>query len=195
MLSKLKDNISGKRTDELASELSSVKDVIAENNSEIKSIKSDIAMIAATIKLLAEQQQHLQKDNTESLKTADELKTSLIDSINSVKVMSSSIQNNLVRRITDEMNLLMQEISNKFSGTERLKKEVEDAAVNVRNELKSLTDEVKKLKTVSENIKAQDFELVKTSNLLKQDDSEKLKLMREIDSLQRLVSALRRKTH
>ena len=178
----------------MTSEIALTKTALEANSAVTASLKAEIESIAESVKALSGQQHQLLKENSETLKAAAELKAQLNDSINSVKVMSSSIQNNLVRKITDEITLLAQEISNKFSGTERLKKEVEDAAAKVRDELAALKGEISRLHDAASKIKAQDFELVKFAGQLQQDDSEKLKLMRQIDSLQRLVSSLRRRT-
>jgi len=195
MLSELKATLSGKKTSELASELADAKKVSEQHSQSISSLKEEITNANSNIKTLVEQQKQLLKENTEALETVRELKEQLSDSIDSIKVMSSTIQNNLVKKITGEINDLTQEVSSKLSGSEKLKKEIEEVATNVKDELKNLNEEIKKLKTVSSNIKAEDFELTKFANQLKAADSEKLKLIREIDTMQRLVSSLRRRQH
>ncbi|MAG16330.1 hypothetical protein CMO88_04680 [Candidatus Woesearchaeota archaeon] len=195
MLSKLKDNISGKRTDQLNSEIKEIKSNQEKQSKITLSLKEDITSAKSDMKSLIEKQQQLINENTNALRTVKELKEQLGESIDSIKIISSTIQNNLVRKTTDELNNLTQEISSKLSGSENLKKEVEDTATSVKNELNNLGDEIKKLQTVSSSIKAEDFELSKFSNQLQAADNEKLKLMRQLDSLQRLVSSLRRRQH
>ncbi len=192
MLSELKDALSGKRTEQLASELAETKKLHNEHSEILSSLKTEINGVKESVEALTEKNQQLLKENTNSLAALTQLKKQLEESINSIKLMSSTIQDGLMRKITDQVSMLTQEISSKLSGSERFKKELEEAASLVKLELNDLKEEIKRLKSVSSNINAADFELVKFSNQLKSADSEKLRLMKEIDTLQRLVSSLRR---
>ena len=49
-----------------------------------------------------------------------------------------------------------------------------------------------KFTEISRNIKQGDFELTKYANKLLEADKEKLELMRKIDTLERLISKMRR---
>lgn len=192
MLAELRETLSGKKTEQLASELGETKRLHEEHSKEIFSLRQEITTANTNIKALVEQQQQLIKTNTEALSTVQELKEQLNDSVNSIKIVSSTIQNNLVRKVTDDLNNLTQEVSLKLGGSEKLKKEIEETADKFKEELQQLNQEIKRLKTVTANIKAEDFELAKFANKLTAADSEKIRLTRQIDSLQRLVSALRR---
>jgi len=192
MFSELKETLSGKKMSELSNEFADAKKVSEAHSQEISSLKEEITAANLNIKTLIDQQRLLLKEHTEGLETSRELKEQLNDSINSIKLISSTIQNNLVKKITADMSELTQEISSKLSGSEKLKMEIESTADKVKDELQGLSEEIEKLKVVSSNIKAGDFELTKFADKLKAADSEKLQLKRQIDSLQRLVSSLRR---
>jgi len=195
MLSELKETLSGKKTDKLATELVESKEIQQEHSQKISTLKGELAEAKSSIVALTAKQQQLINENTNALRTVKELKEQLEESIESIKVLSSTIQNHLVRKITDEISTMSHEISSKLSGSEKLKREIEEIATNVKDELRSLTEEIKRLQTVSSHIKAEDFELSKFADQLTAADNEKLRLMRQIDSLQRLVSSLRRRQH
>jgi len=193
MLAGLKETISGKKTQQLAAEMAESMKRHESHSTVLSDLRSDITAVSANVKLLTEQQNLLQKENSSAIDSVKELKDELSDSINSIKVMSSTIQNTLTRKITDDISNLTQAVADKLSGAEALKKQIEETATAVKAELKSLTDEIAKIQKVMSTIKAEDFELTKFSNQLKAADDEKLRLMRQIDSMQRLVSALRRR--
>ena len=193
MLSGLKDNLSGKRTDQLSDEVAELKKTYDDHSRLIKAIKEDLAGAAQSMKQFAEKQQKLAHDNSEAIKTAGELKQEVEQGINSLKIMSSDIQKNLAGKITEAVSDLAEGMSDRLSGIERLRKEMESAASSFREEMKILKEEISRLQGISGSIKNQDFELVKFTGQLKEAEDEKLKLTREVDSLQRLVSGLRRR--
>jgi len=193
MLSQLKETLSGKKTSQLSSDLKKVKKEQGLHSEIITSVKSDLHSIKSTISILVAEQKQMLRANTEALQLSRDLKEDLTESINSVKLISSTIQNNLIKKITEDVNNLTQEISTKLSGSESLKRELDDAATKVKNELNQLNGEIIKMKSIMSNIKAEDFELTKFAHQLTNADNEKLRLMREIDTLQRLVSSLRRR--
>ena len=192
MLSELKETLSGKKTEQLAAQVAEAKNTQEVHSKTISYLKDELSTAKSDIKSLLEKQQQLINENTNALRTVKELKEQLSESIDSIKVMSSTIQNTLVKRITSEITMLTQDISLKLTGSEKLKNELEQTTAKVQDNLSELNQEIKKLQAVSSNIKAGDFELTKFSSQLKAADSEKLQLMRQIDSLQRLVSSLRR---
>ena len=55
------------------------------------------------------------------------------------------------------------------------------------------TEEINKFIEISRSIKEEDFELTKFARHLMDMDREKLELMRKIDTLERLVSKIRRR--
>ena len=58
--------------------------------------------------------------------------------------------------------------------------------------LQKLVDEISKLTAISSQIKQSDFQLVKYARELKNSDDERVKLMKQVDELQRLVGKMRR---
>jgi hypothetical protein len=82
---------------------------------------------------------------------------------------------------------------------EALKKDTEDynelrkKAAEILSKLNLTTEEINKFIEISKSIKKEDFELTKFARHLLEMDREKLELMRKIDTLERLVSKIRKR--
>jgi len=82
---------------------------------------------------------------------------------------------------------------------ETLKKDTEkysDAKLELQEVIERMNDlknEIIKFTTISRKISETDYDLTKFTNKVNEQDKEKLRLMKEVDSLQRLVGSLRRK--
>ena len=96
----------------------------------------------------------------------------------------------LEEEISNEMTTHFERLKTDASQYNELKKDV----LNISNTTQKLTDEINKFLTISQEIKKGDFELSKFANNLLVMDKEKLDLMRKIDTLERLVSKIRRNT-
>ena len=62
----------------------------------------------------------------------------------------------------------------------------------INSDVSKLHSEIDRLNKISSQVKSMDFDLVNYAKKLQADDSEKLRLLRQIDSLERLVSKMRR---
>ena len=193
MLSGLKETITGKRTEQLESEIEASRQLHDSHSRTLAELKEGIDAAASAISSLTNQHQQFSEQNARAIEAVNGLKAELNEGINSVKVLSSTIQGTLTRKFSDEIGNITQEVSSRLSGVELLKKQLEDASDGVREELGSLREDVKKLSEVSAHISAKDFEMTKFAAQLKEADGEKLKLMRQIDSMQRLVSSMRKR--
>ena len=81
---------------------------------------------------------------------------------------------------------------------ESLKKDAEDYSelrkrvAEILSRLNMTSGEINKFLEISRSIRKEDFELTKFARHLLETDREKLELMRKIDTLERLVSKIRR---
>jgi len=193
MLGELKQNISGQKSRELASEIDAVRSNGSENSAAIESMKTDIASLRSLLTDLGSQQKQILKQSKETIESTKELQQNIEESISSIKVISSTIQNNLVTKISDELARLSEEVQEKLGGSEKVKAEVELTASKITEELTTLKTEISKLSTISSKINAKDFELTQVAKHLIKEDTEKLRLMNEVDKLQRMVGGMRRR--
>ena len=82
---------------------------------------------------------------------------------------------------------------------ESLKKDAEEynelrnKVAEILSRLNLTTNEISKFIEISRSIKKEDFELTRFARQLLEMDREKLELMRKIDTLERLVSKIRRR--
>ena len=82
---------------------------------------------------------------------------------------------------------------------EALKKDAEDynelrkKVAEILSRLNLTSEEINKFIEIGKSIKKEDFELTKFARNLMEMDREKLELMRKIDTLERLVSKIRRR--
>src|SRR3989344_2831652 len=138
--------------------------------------------------------------------------------IQDLKVQLESLKNDLIEAKKEQKELyefkllkgqLQRKILDKFEeelqkdlevNRESLKKDAEDynelrkKAAEILSRLNLTGEEMGKFLEISKSIKKEDFELTKFARHLIEMDKEKLDLMRKIDSLERLVSKMRRNT-
>jgi len=108
------------------------------------------------------------------------------------KLLKSQMQKRLMEKFEEELDkelkINLQTLKSDSEHYNELKEEV----TAITNKVHILGDEINKFISISQNIKKEDFELTKFSNQLLNLDKEKLELMRKIDTLERLVSKMRR---
>lgn len=136
----------------------------------------------------------------------NELLKNLKDNIDTIKSLREDFgkelyEFNLIKSQTQKkiLDKFEQELQKDLElNRETLKKDAEDYDTLRKNmgdvalRLKSANDGIMKFIEISRNIKKEDFELTKFARQLMDMDAEKLELMRKIDTLERLVSKLRR---
>ncbi|MEK6837981.1 MAG: hypothetical protein AABX69_04990 [Nanoarchaeota archaeon] len=192
MLSRIKELISGSELKGLVEQLKQAAAAIKWQAEQIKALqqlteeaKSSISGLRDSNNLMAEE---VKKSATAARQLQDELAKTLAD----LKALSSHIQGSIKQKIAEDLIELTKEVKAKLEGAEKLKSEITTTAAAIANELAKLKADVTKLAAVAEKIKAEDFELVKFSQQLAAADNEKLKLIGRIDTLERLISKMRR---
>lgn len=189
MLANIKEIFSGtemkKLAAELAEQLRQATAAVKEQTELIAGLKkeSEEAKVAAVA---------MGAEVTQSAAAARQLQDELAKALSELKALSTHVQSSIKQKITDELFELTREVKAKLEGAEKLKNEVAAAATSVSGELSKLRSDVAKLSAVAEKIKAEDFELGKFAQQLAAADSEKLRLMKQIDTLEMLIAKMRR---
>lgn len=154
---------------------------------ELKSLKDEIKQISGIIKTI----------KTDSEKTNISLKhifEDLRDQINDFKIIKGQLAKklfeNMKKELQHNMNSSFEHLKTDVNQFNTLKIKMESVCSQVDN----LEAEIKKFNEIAKNIKQQDFCLTKYAKKLESQDREKLTLMKQIDSLQRLLGKERR-TH
>jgi len=111
------------------------------------------------------------------------------------KLLRSQMQKKIIEKFEEELSkelkIQMDNLRLDAANYNELKEEI----YGITNKVNNLGEEINKFTAISSNIKKEDFELTKFSNQLVAMDKEKLELMRKIDTLERLISKMRRQEY
>lgn len=186
------------------------------NNKLLKEISHELADLKLRLKQLSDNfekhKEEIYKKDTEHSGSLSEL-SKMINQLQKNQLMLSSDFEKEIKK-TGELNRLMEKRINSFKviGDRASKKLIEDANLEIKSQLDGLfnltncykelenglldsqskvnllVEEILKFKSISSEIKGADFELASYARTLTNADQEKLRLMRENDSLKRLIS-------
>lgn len=173
------------KLDNLKEELEEVKN----NNDNLESLhKENFTKISEELNNLKKQQFTFSVNAEKEIEDMKVLKNQLRKSVSSFEQMHSKIYDTIYTKIHDILENHSKDI--KYS-TEKYKS-LTPAVQKIIEDLDLLKKEINKFNTISQNLKETDFELVQHQKNLERHEWEKLKLMKKVDSLQRLVGKLRR---
>jgi len=181
-------------------ELKELHEAMAKQSEAFGSLKSNIAVFRNEILNAKDELGKLKKEFVsykdefnEFMHELAKLKSDfsqIVNDLRNAKVeLINKVSDNLVRKFSNEI----------MSHVERVKTDVKmynefhEFAKQYQQSLESIKQEIDKFKSISQQIKETDFELAKYAKKLAQNDKEKLRLMREIDTLKTLVSKERQK--
>jgi len=125
---------------------------------------------------------------SKQIKDISELKSELSTEINDIKLQKTQAMKKMMETANDEF----EEHLNRVKTDVQKYNDVKNQVTGVNNTIASLQAEVSKFIEISKGIKKEDFELTKYANKITSMDKEKLELMAKIDSLERLISKMRR---
>jgi len=111
------------------------------------------------------------------------------------KLLRGQMQKKIIEKFEEELSkeLKIQIDHLKLDATSY--NELKEEIYEITNKVNNLGEEINKFINISSNIKREDFELTKFSNQLVARDKEKLELMQKIDTLERLISKMRRQEY
>ncbi len=185
MLSRIKELVSGNELKVLAEQVAKLSASVNEQSAAVAALQKESEAAKSSVSCLIAEVRN-------SAESARQLKEELQAGLASLKALSTHMQSSVKQKIADDMAELTREVRAKLEGSERLKGEVSAAAVSVNSELAKLRADLAKLSAVAAGIKAEDFELTKFAHQLQAADSEKLRLMQRIDSLELMIAKMRR---
>tara|TARA_Y100000310_G_scaffold272984_1_gene288238 strand:+ start:245 stop:838 length:594 start_codon:yes stop_codon:yes gene_type:complete len=195
MIEKFKNLI---KTDEVINE---INEKIESTSSQVTTLQKNIENLNSTIENLKTELIEMKNNNEEltkssriSVEASHSVLNDLRKEVYDFKLLKSQIQNKVLQKFEEELS------ANLTTNTDKLKQDLEnysDIKKSTADMLTTFLDiktDVTRLKTISQNINAGDFELNKFANQLKSADNEKLALMRRIEKLEMLISRMRRNT-
>lgn len=160
---------------ELKAEISSLKEQIDNNVSDVASRNDEYF-----------------KNFNENLQVIKAVRHEFEKELFQFQLLKSQMQKAIIQKFEEELDkelkIHMESLKNDAKEYNELRQGIKD----ITTELNGLRDEINKFAFISRNIRKEDFELTKFANQLLELDKEKLELMRKIDTLERLVSKIRR---
>jgi len=108
------------------------------------------------------------------------------------KLLKAQVQKKLMEKFEEELDKELKLSTESLKADAESYNELKDNITAISKQVTSLGNEINKFVEISKSIKKEDFELSRFANQLREMDREKLELMRKIDTLERLVSKIRR---
>ena len=140
------------------------------------------------IKLVNEM--HLEKLRTEA-ENIGQLREELQHEVEDFKLQKTRMHQKLLENTDHEVRDGLDRLKTDVNRYNDLKRELDLVNVNIAKAV----SEINKFNSISQKIKAEDFELTKFTKQIFQADQEKLRLMSEIENLKHLISRERRAQH
>ena len=186
MLQKFKDLL------KIKEEIDIINKNIEESTRITSNLKNELESLKKELTEIKANQQEFLKNFKENLFVIKNLREDFGKEIYEFKLLKGQLQRKLLEKFEEELQKDLE------VNREALKKDTEDynelrkRAAEILSRLNLTSDEINKFIEISKNIKKEDFELTKFARHLIEMDREKLELMRKIDTLERLVSKIRR---
>lgn len=111
------------------------------------------------------------------------------------QLLKTQVQKKLIEKFEEELDKELKIQIEKLNNDSEIYNGLKDNIVKITDKINNLGEEINKFVMISSNIKKEDFELTRFSKQLIEMDKEKLELMNKIDTLERLVSKIRRQEY
>lgn len=170
-----------KISDKIENQDSLLKEFNDNNNSNVKEIKTSIDSIS-------QKQVTYFDEFDKNLSNFTELNLMYRKEFDNLASIKHQTTEKLLEKVEKE---LKQEIQKHLSNLDLEKQEFS----KINKELDSLKQEIHKLMSISETIKTIDFELNNYIKKITEQDREKLRLMGQVDDLQKLIAKIRQGKH
>ena len=187
MLQKIKDLM---RTKE---EIDKINKNVEESSKIISELKNELSSLNQGLTGIKQNQNDFLKNFKENMVVIKNLREDFGKELVEFKLLKGQLQRKIIDKFEEEMQKDLE------INREALKKDVNDytelrkKVAEILSKLNLSSDEINKFIEISKSIKKEDFELTKFARNLVEMDKEKLELMRKIDTLERLVSKIRRR--
>ena len=187
MLQKIKDLMKTKE------EIDSINKNVEENSRIVSDLKLELEALRKELSENKKLQDEFLKNFRENLTVIKNLREDFGKELVEFKLLKGQLQRKILEKFEEELQKDLE------VNREALKKDTQDytelrkKVAEILSRLNLTTEEITKFVEIGRNIKKEDFELTKFARHLLEMDREKLELMRKIDTLERLVSKIRRR--
>ena len=187
MLQKIKDLMKTKE------DLDLINKNIEENNKLISELKSELTELKKELNETQKTQQEFLKNFKENIFVIKNLREDFGKELYEFKLLKGQLQRKILDKFEEELQKDLE------LNREALRKDTDDynelrkKVAEILSRLNLTSGEISKFIDISKNIKKEDFEMTRFARQVIDMDREKLELMRKIDTLERLVSKIRRR--
>ena len=174
-----------------------IKNNINHTSNSMDSLKAEVQSLKQQIN---ENISDISDKNNEFFKNFDE-NVNLIKNIRhdfekelfQFKLLKSQMQKQIIEKFEEELGKELKiQIDNLKNDSESYN-ELKENLNKITDKVNNLGGEISKFTEISRNIKKEDFELTRFADKVLEMDREKLELMNKVDTLERLVSKMRRR--
>ncbi len=178
-----------KELEEVQNKLNDLKTKYDQGIKEIKDFQeAKFKKLEETFSELKENQSHYFEEFEKALEAFNDMNAKYKKEFDTFNVIKNNLTSKTLEKVEKE---LKEELTKHFGKLETEKNKFEDLSRSIEQ----AKEEIKRLTFLSEKVKDADLNLVKHAQELKFSDSEKLKLMKQVDDLQILIAKMRQGRH
>ena len=180
-------------------DLMKIKELIDEVNGKVNShseavgsLKNEMVELNSQLGEVKDHQKEFLTNFKEDVDVIKRVREDFEKEMYRFKGLKEKTQKNIMDKFEEELQkelkLQMESLKKDYGDYEEVKKGLSDVAVK----LGSLNEEMTKFTNISSSIKEKDFVMEKFAKQLVDRDNEKLNLMKKVDTMERLISRMRR---
>lgn len=192
MIDRLKNILGGGELEQISAKIDEHSSLIKKQNELLAEFSKNLIDVTSELSKFKQEHLILQEVLDSNLLKLRDFKIDYDKEIADFKMLKSHIEETLADRVGADLNERLAPHVNRIKTDSMTYNSLKEELGSVTSNLNQLKEEISRLREVSSKIKASDFELKTYANELLKQDSNKLQLMREIDSLQKAISHERR---
>lgn len=181
-------------------EITESRDKIVEMHSEFSTLRDDITELSANISGMRAEIESIRQDvknMRQELKTEAELyssamaehRSALTEEVGQLKLLSSALQNKVIEKLNVEIFALSSTLKERAKNYVDVETELKGILASVQD----LKTEIQKFSEIGRSIKKEDFQMPNYQRIMRAAEAEKAEMQKKIDTLERLISAERRR--
>ncbi len=166
---------------------------VEENSKLISDLKAQLESLKNDLIETKKEQKEFLHNFKENLFVIKNLREDFGKEVYEFKLLKAQMQRKILDKFEEELQKYLEmnrgALKKDMQDYNELRKKVSE----IVSRLSMTSEEINKFMDISKSIKKEDFELTRFARQLMEMDKEKLELMRKIDTLERLVSKIRRR--